>query len=181
MNQLPVCQSLARQSPRTLAVITVGLAFVLGCDGRKPAEGVSGSAAARTSVDSATTAFHQALRTNDTATFLSFLDTDVVMMPPGEAPVRGKEAMQAWYASLLTQYRTSSLTLANREVFVGEGWAAELGTYEWGLTPVAGGTTVVDRGSYMQMWKQLPDGRWRFAREIWNTSVPLREAARAVG
>lgn len=172
MNHLPFRHKSARQLSRSLAVITMGLTLMLSCEAREPAAGTSGSAAARASVDSATTTFHQALRTNDTAGFLSFLNDDVAIMPPGEAPVRGKEAIRAWYADFLTHYRTSSLTLADREVFVGEGWAAELGTYEWGLTPVAGGTTVVDRGSYMQMWKQLPDGHWRFAREVWNSSVP---------
>jgi len=126
----------------------------------------------RAAVESATTAFHQALRTNDTASFLSYVADDVVMMPPGEAPVRGKDAMRAWYAEFLSHYRTSSLTLDDREVFVGPGWATELGSYEWGLTPVGGGTEVVDRGHYMQVWNQLPDGQWRFARELWNSAVP---------
>jgi ketosteroid isomerase-like protein len=31
---------------------------------------------------------------------------------------------------------------------------------------------VVDRGSYMQIWKRQADGRWLFAREIWNASAP---------
>ena len=57
-------------------------------------------------------------------------------------------------------------------MFVGDGWAVELGTYEWGLTPEAGGGAVLDRGNYMQVWKSEPDGQWRFEREIWNSSEP---------
>jgi hypothetical protein len=48
----------------------------------------------------------------------------------------------------------------------------ELGTYEWGLTPAAWGGVALDHGSYMQVWKMEPDGHWRFAREIWNSSAP---------
>jgi hypothetical protein len=77
----------------------------------------------------------------------------------------------------LAQYRTSSLTLADREVLVGSGWAVELGTFEWALQPAAGGSPVVDRGSYMQVWKQQGDKSWRFAREVYNSAVPPAAAA----
>jgi uncharacterized protein (TIGR02246 family) len=134
--------------------------------------------ATRAAVEAATAAFHQALRTNDAETFMSYVAEDVVLMPPGEAAVRGKDGVRAWYSSFLQQYRTSSLTLADREVFVGDGWAVEIGTFEWGLTPAAGGSPVIDRGNYMQVWKSLPDGQWRFEREVWNSSLPVGQVAR---
>jgi ketosteroid isomerase-like protein len=109
---------------------------------------------------------------NDFETFMSYLAEDVVLMPPGEAPVRGKHAVGTWYLGFLSQFRTSSLTLADQEIFLGDGWAVELGTYEWGLTPSGGGAPVVDRGNYMQVWKRQGDGEWRFAREVYNSSVP---------
>jgi hypothetical protein len=31
----------------------------------------------------------------------------------------------------------------------------------------------LSRGSYMQIRTQKPDGRWLFAREIWNAGAPL--------
>lgn len=127
---------------------------------------------ARSTFESATAAFHEALRTNDAAALFSYVADDVVMMPPGEDVIRGRNAMREWYAGFLSQYRTSSLILSDREVFVGDRWAVELGTFEWGLTPTAGGTPVVDRGNYMQVWKPALDGRWRFEREIWNSSAP---------
>jgi uncharacterized protein (TIGR02246 family) len=163
----------ASRLPTWPAIVVLSTALVVGCNGPKhPSDHNTLSAATRAAVESATTAFHQALRTNDTATFLSYIADDVVMMPPGEAPVHGKDAMRAWYTGFLTQYHTSSLTLDDREVFVGAGWATELGTYQWGLTPTGGGAPVLDRGHYMQVWRQQPDGQWRFAREIWNSSAP---------
>jgi ketosteroid isomerase-like protein len=153
----------------------VSLATIVGCAGPTPASrSDTGTAAARASVEQTTAAFHQALRTNDADALFGYVADDVVMMPPGEAPVRGKAAMRTWYAGFLSQFRTSSLTLTDREVFIGEGWAVEMGAYEWGLAPVAGGDPVVDRGHYMQVWKPTPDGHWRFAREIWNSAVPPR-------
>jgi ketosteroid isomerase-like protein len=160
-------------APAWLALATLATVFSIGCSGSGASSGAGpDSVSTRAAVESATTAFHQALRTNDTATFLSYVADDVRMMPPGEAPVVGKAAVRAWYAAFLTQYRTSSLTLGDREVFVGTRWATELGKYEWGLTPAGGGATVVDRGHYMQVWSRQPNGQWRFAREIWNSAVP---------
>ena len=156
-----------------MAVITMG-----GCREAPPAS------PARTAVvddsarfERATAAFHQALRTNDLETFMGYVAGDVVFMPPGEAPVRGRDAVRQWMTAFLAQYRTSSLTLADREVRVDGGWAVELGTFEWALKPAAGGSAVADRGSYMQVWQHQGDTAWRFAREVYNSSVPPAPAA----
>ena len=154
-----------------LSGAALSLAALVGCDGPKAPPG-----ATTAEVEKATSAFHEALRTNDSATFLSFVADEVVMMPPGEAPVRGKEALRAWYTAFLSRYRTVSLTLGHREVLVGEAFAVELGSFEWGLAPAGGGNPVVDRGNYMQVWKRQSDGQWRFAREIWNSSAPAEAA-----
>ena len=142
------------------------------CAGPSSSSAAAGAPELRASVEASTTAFHQALRTNDVETFMSYVASDAVLMPPGEAPVRSKEAVRRWYETFLSQYRTSSLVLTDREVFVGNEWAAERGAYEWGLTPTAGGGPVVDRGNYLQIWARQPGGEWRFAREIYNSSAP---------
>lgn len=141
---------------------TVRIPSADGAMSRLPADGF----------EATTAAFHQALRTNDLETFMSYVAEDVFFMPPGEPPVRGRDAVRKWMVAFLAQYRTSSLTLADREVFVGSGWAVELGTFEWALQPVAGGAAVIDRGNYMQVWKKQSDKTWRFAREVYNSSVP---------
>ncbi|HEX6250658.1 MAG TPA: nuclear transport factor 2 family protein [Gemmatimonadaceae bacterium] len=125
----------------------------------------------RSTFEAATKAFHQALRHDDADALFAYVADDVLLMPPGESAVRGKASMREWYTAFLSVYRTSSLTLSNPEVFVTEEWAIELGTYEWGLTPVAGGEALLDHGNYMQLWKRQSGGEWRFAREIWNSSV----------
>lgn len=122
-------------------------------------------------VEASTIALHEALRKNDLQAFMSYVAEDVFFMPPGEPPVRGDKALRTWMTGFLGQYRTTSLTLADREVLVGNGWAVELGTFEWTLEPIAGGSPVVDRGNYMQVWKEQGDKTWRFAREIYNSSV----------
>lgn len=163
---------------RHLAAVVLAAVASAGCNEAPPASVAEAVGVAdRAGVEGATAAFHQALRTNDLETFMSFVAEDVLFMPPGEPPLRGREAVRQWMTGFFAQYRTSSLTLADREVLVGTGWAVELGTFEWALQPVAGGSAVVDRGNYMQVWKQQDDMTWRFAREVYNSSVPPAPAA----
>jgi ketosteroid isomerase-like protein len=130
-----------------------------------------GKQALRADFEKVTAAFHQALRMNDPEGLFVYVAEDVAMMPPNEMPVRGKSAMQTWYRTFLSAFRTTTLMLSDREVTVSDSWATELGQYEWGLQPRAGGDLVVDKGNYMQIWKRGPDGSWRFFREIWNSSI----------
>jgi ketosteroid isomerase-like protein len=48
----------------------------------------------------ATAEFHQALRTNDAEALFAYVADDVLLMPPGEVAVRGKNAMRDWYAGV---------------------------------------------------------------------------------
>ena len=160
------------KSSATVSAACVSLLVACGSP-QSPSERQTAGSTTKGAVEAATSAFHQALRTNNFETFMSYVDNDVVLMPPGEEPVRGKSAVGTWYSGFLSQFRTSSLTLANQEIFLGDRWAVELGTYEWGLVPSAGGDPVVDHGNYIQVWRQQGDGQWRFAREIYNSSLPV--------
>ena len=41
----------------------------------------------------------------------------------------------------------TSLTLAGKEVFVGDDWAVESGSFEWRLAPAAGGEALTQTSS----------------------------------
>jgi ketosteroid isomerase-like protein len=155
------------------ALIVWSVALLCGLGGSPFAAAAGeGDATGRGALEAASEALDRALGTDDVEALFALVADDVVLMPPGEAPVRGKAAMREWYLGLLSQYRTESLILTDREVSVAAGLAVVAGTHEWRLQAAAGGDPVVDHGKYMQVWKQQPDGRWLFAREIWNSSVP---------
>ena len=132
---------------------------------------VTDETALRAGVDDASDRLMTALRTNASDALLALMTDDVVMMPPNEPILRGKGAVRAWYDGFVSQLRTTSLTLADREVFIGGEWAAEVASFEWTLVPVAGGEEIVDRGSYIQLWRREADGRWLFSREVWNSAA----------
>jgi uncharacterized protein (TIGR02246 family) len=147
------------------------IAAVAACSARQGAE-ASSHAALRAGVDNASNRLVAALRANDADSLMALMADDVVMMPPNEAVLRGKGAVRAWYIGFLTQLRTSNLTITDREVLVGPEWTTELASFEWTLVPAAGGPSATERGSYVQVWRHEADGRWLFARELWNSTAP---------
>ena len=120
-----------------------------------------------------TDAFHQTLRDNDLPRFMSYVDHSAVIAPPGEPILRGKGNIEKWYKDFLATYRTASLQLSDKENFVGVEWAVEFGHFDWTLQPTSGGVTMIDHGTYIQVWRRQADGSWRFAREVWNNSPEL--------
>jgi ketosteroid isomerase-like protein len=164
--------------PRAIRSVSC-LAVVVGvaCSGIPAPEKVDRTAL-RAEVDSAASRLLTALRTNSSDSLMVLMAEDVVLMPPNEPVLKGKAAVRTWYDQLMTQLRTSDLTITDREVLIGGEWATELATFEWALVPVAGGPAAIDRGSYVQVWHREPDGRWLFARELWNSTTPAATAAK---
>jgi ketosteroid isomerase-like protein len=164
--------------PRAIrSVSCLAVVAALACSGHPAPEKV-GRTALRAAVDSAATRLLTALRTNSSDSLMVLMAEDVVLMPPNEPVLKGKAAVRAWYDGLMTQLRTSDLTITDREVLIGGEWATELATFEWALVPVAGGPAAIDRGSYVQVWHREPDGRWLFARELWNSTTPAATASK---
>lgn len=152
------------------AACLLGILASVACNGSRSAA-MADVVGLRAGVDSAADRLLTALRANNGDSFMVLLTDDVVLMPPNEQSLKGKAAVRAWYDQFLTQLRTSDLTTTDREVLVGGEWATELASFEWMLAPVGGGPAVTDRGSYVQVWHREPDGRWLFAREIWNSTT----------
>jgi ketosteroid isomerase-like protein len=152
--------------------------FAVACSGQTAVPNTPDYAALRSGVDSAANRLLTALRADASDSLLALMADDVVVMPPNEAVLRGKAAVRAWYQQFLTQWRTSSLTVTDREVLIGGDWATEVAGFEWTLVPVAGGPPVIDHGSYIQAWHREPNGRWLFSREVWNSKAAPREPGR---
>jgi ketosteroid isomerase-like protein len=155
----------------TCSAYLLALLAAVACSGA-PGADRSDRASHQAGVDSAANRLLSALRTNGSDSLMALMANNVVLMPPNEAVLKGKAAVRAWYDQFLTQLRTSNLTITDREVLIGGEWATEVAGFEWTLVPVAGGPATTERGSYVQVWHHEPDGRWLFARELWNSTAP---------
>jgi ketosteroid isomerase-like protein len=150
------------------------VAFVLlaACSRPNETPRTEDTRAARAGFDSAAARLLTALRADNADSVLALMADDIVLMPPHEPVLKGKAAVAAWYQQLLTQARTSSLTISDREVTMGGEYATDISGFEWVLAPLAGGEPITERGTYVQLWHRAPGGQWLMSRELWNSTTP---------
>jgi uncharacterized protein (TIGR02246 family) len=122
--------------------------------------------ATRTAIEAANQKFVELFKKGDAAGLAAFYTPDAEALPPNDAPVQGREAIQKMWQSVLDG-GSAAVTLTTREVEGGGDFAWEGGTYE--LFDKAGAS--LDRGKYIVVWKRA-QGRWLLHRDIWNSSNP---------
>ena len=97
---------------------------------------------------------------------------DVVMMAPTMPTVVGAanaaQAMRQFFDMFAVQIAYTSI-----EIVVSGDWAFDRGTYVHTLTPKRGGTPLKETGKYLWLYRRTPQGAWKQARVIWNSSDPL--------
>jgi ketosteroid isomerase-like protein len=55
---------------------------------------------------------------------------------------------------------------------VAGDWAFRRAAATWVLKPRAGGPAVNESGKFLIIYRRLPDGSWRIARDIFNRDHP---------
>ncbi len=119
--------------------------------------------------------FLAAMRANDADALAQELSDDVIFMPPGQEPARGKAAVRAWYEGTIAEATTADIRIPERSVVVAGDRGIESGSFVWTLSPVGGGEPFAARGSFIAIWRQESDGAWKVTSDIWNSSDPVSE------
>jgi uncharacterized protein (TIGR02246 family) len=104
----------------------------------------------------------------DVAALAALTTEDVVMLPPGGPPMRGREAVRT---GLDRSKATADEVLEYREDFeetlvFGE-YAVEWGWISGTERPLSGGEVRRSRHHVMRVLKRQPDGTWRVHRSIY--------------
>lgn len=95
--------------------------------------------------------------------------TDAVMMPGGERPVQGREALIVWAKQVPAGLKLNTTV----QEIVGHGSIAiERGSYAVSGPAPAGATPESGTGSYLVVWERQADGGWLITRNIWNSDRP---------
>ena len=163
---------------RATASVLLGLTVACAAPARETVD-TARVAADRAAVDQGHEAFLNAMRGNNVDSLRPLIAEEAEFAPPNANIGAGREAFLTWYQQLLTQMRTSGVTVSDRDVAVAGDLAIESGTFDWTLTPVAGGAPVRDQGHFIAIWRRQPDGGWKATRLIWNSSQPLPGTAPA--
>jgi uncharacterized protein (TIGR02246 family) len=112
----------------------------------------------------------EAVKAKDIDRLLSLVTDDVVFLPPGRPPIKGKQAVGDLYRSLFAQFDVDQAAINEEIQFTGE-WAFSWGSETLTLSPLSGGQPIRMRGKGLTILRRRPDGSWQFARGI-NNSVP---------
>lgn len=110
--------------------------------------------------------FTKAHITGDSATIDAMFTRDARSLPPGGEAVSGAAALHQFTLEYInagvTEFREETTAFyGNADLLVDEG------TYVVAYGP----GSVVERGKYLNVWKQ-EDGTWKIDANIWNTSAP---------
>ena len=107
------------------------------------------------------------------ASYALFTD-DMVLMPPNEPILEGKQACRVWALTWFQpeQY-TFKETISIPIIEVSGSWAIGRGTYEYQKTPKSGGEPLHDVGKLIWIFQRQPGGSWKIDCNIWNSDNPL--------
>jgi dipeptidyl aminopeptidase/acylaminoacyl peptidase len=116
----------------------------------------------------ADTAFAKLAAQKDAAeAFFAFAAEGATLLPAGEPPVKGREAIRQTMTALSgSELRWVPIAAElSRSGDLGYTW----GTYDY-RAPTADGQTNSHHGKYVTVWKRQPDGAWKFVVDIGNPS-----------
>jgi uncharacterized protein (TIGR02246 family) len=112
--------------------------------------------------------FATAFNTGNYDQAAALFTSDGFLMPPQREAVQGQKPIEVMLRRLgETGYQ--NLRLETIRVEESGDMAVEIGRYTAAVQQ-ANGTTVVERGKFVQTWRRL--GIWRMAANCWNSDLP---------
>ncbi|MCG8435959.1 MAG: DUF4440 domain-containing protein [Gammaproteobacteria bacterium] len=148
------------------ATIAVLATILAACGSAPDADAGAGTDAGREAILSADREFSKLSEAQGTvAAFMHFLTDDAVLLPHGEAPVKGSDAIY----EVLSADSDYILSWEPQDAEVAA--SGELG-YSWGIYRLraqdSGAGGVVGYGKYLSVWRKQADGEWRVIADIGN-------------
>lgn len=111
--------------------------------------------------------FAAALNAKDAAMAASYYTEDAILIPPGEALVRGRAAIEAYWKVAIESGGVRDVSVETVDAQSSGDLGHEIGTF---VLTVNGpnGEAVKDRGRYIELLKRGNDGKWYSTAGIWN-------------
>lgn len=155
---------------QSLAILSI-LAAVNGCGAPGP-NATSDTAAAGATAHQAHEAYTAAINSNNLDSLVAMFTEDVVFLSPNERVLVGKPAVRAWCDAYLKAF-TIHWDKTVSEFIVADEWAFERYSYKQNDKPRGAGAPVTDTGKGLIIYHHDSDGKWRVARDAWNSDLPL--------
>jgi uncharacterized protein (TIGR02246 family) len=104
---------------------------------------------------------------SDIERVVTYYSADAVLMPPGEAPVVGRDSIRPRYETLFAGF-TPAIELRVEEACVGDGLGFVRGRNGGRLIPRASGESRVLDDAFLMLLRLEPEGVWRISHLIWH-------------
>jgi len=104
----------------------------------------------------------------DLSRVLAFYADDAVLLPPNEAPVHGKAAIEPRYEALFAEF-DPDIAGEIAELHVTNDLAIVRGFNRGRLKPRTGGDARLLNDVYLMILRRASDGSWRIARLMWHS------------
>lgn len=124
----------------------------------------------RKAIRAANRKFGEGIRKGDPAAVGALYTEDAILMPPNNEMIRGRHGTEGfWGAAIKMGVRDAVLKPVELNQVGNE--VHEIGNYALKIQP-EGQKPFEDKGKYVVIWKQEPEGTWKLHRGIWNSSLP---------
>ena len=123
-------------------------------------------AEAEKSIRDMANSYTAAINAGDREKWESFFADNIVIMPPGQAVMRGLEAALSFGGPMFDQF-TMNETIVYDEIHVDGDWASGQFHYSLAATPKEGGATSAEHGKAVA-WLKRSGNSWVFTHWIWN-------------
>jgi ketosteroid isomerase-like protein len=151
------------------AIRNLWLAFVLFALSTSAASGQAAST--KDDLEKFNSHFRELHLKMDTAGIFALWEDDGVDLMPGEAPMIGKKAIQAWVEDILTKmpgYKVTKEEMEFHDIHVSGNWASEWALEHQVVQPPDGKEPIETWGKLALVLHREANGEWRIKQEMWN-------------
>ena len=159
---------------KAIAVVTL-VALAAGSHGQPGTAAQSGTPADRQAISQIRNQEIASFSSGDVEQLLSLCTDDLVLMPPNEPTLVGKDAVRAWARAMYQEFKIQGSYTSTADLRVVGDWAFERMSFKLTLTPVGGGAAMEDVGKGFHVYRR-EGGAWKIALDIWNSDTPVAVA-----
>lgn len=117
------------------------------------------------------TQYIEAFTSGDAAAISGLYTDDAMRMPPNMVMIRGKEAIEAYFAEMFGATAARALTLEPFEFGTSGNLAYVVGRYSYTIEVEGAEQPEHDEGKYVAVSTLTDDGTWKMLAQIWNSDL----------
>ena len=104
------------------------------------------------------------VNSRDLAAYVELVSQDVLWLPPGQPPIEGRKAFEAWLRPFFERFEYE-FRLEDPSIQFSGDWVVETGAFDTLMT-AEDGVSTRHGGGYLVFWHRQSDGVWYLERYL---------------